>query len=52
METHIAARGAKMQSHNAMQRRLCSASACAQPRKDKKKTTIKIQMGVDEDKEL
>ena len=27
-----------------MQRRLCSASARAQPRKDKKKTTIKIQM--------
>jgi hypothetical protein len=38
-----AASGAKIQSHNAMQRwRLCSASALAQPRKDNKETTIKM----------
>jgi hypothetical protein len=38
-----AAIGAKTQSHIAMQRRrLCSASARTQPRKDKKETTIKI----------
>ncbi len=38
-----AASGAKIQSHNAMQRwRLCSASARAQPRKDNKETTIKM----------
>ncbi len=38
-----AASGAKTQSHNAMQhQRLCSTSAHAQPRKDKKETTIKM----------
>jgi hypothetical protein len=38
-----AASGAKIQSHNAMQRwRLCSASALAQPRKVNKETTIKM----------
>jgi hypothetical protein len=38
-----AASGTKTQSHNAMQRRrLCSASVCTQPRKDKKETTIKM----------
>jgi hypothetical protein len=38
-----AASGAMTQSHNAMQRRhLCSASACTQPRKDNKETTIKM----------
>jgi len=43
METHIAARGAKIQSHNAMQRRLCSTSARAQPGKDKKKKQSKFK---------
>jgi len=37
-----AASDAKIQSHNAMQRwRLCSASACVQPRKEKKKQQSK-----------